>query len=80
MTGCQEYLLKIKLGEMNSIWRAHIWRAKGREAETVEFWPGNRKPCSDSGAPSRDWLMDRITLTSSQTASEICFQTDMIIV
>ncbi len=46
MTSCQEYLLKIKLGEMNSIWRAHIWKAKGRDAETVEFWPEYRKPCS----------------------------------
>ncbi len=46
MTGCQEYLLKIKLGEMKSIWRAHIWKAKGRVTETVEFWPENLKPCS----------------------------------
>lgn len=46
MTSCQEYLLKIKLGEMNCIWRAHIWKAKGGDAETVEFWPEKPKTCS----------------------------------
>jgi len=40
MTSCQEYLLKIKLGEMNSIWKAHTsGKQKGRDAATVESWP-----------------------------------------
>lgn len=33
--GFQENVLKIKMDEMRSIWRARIWRAKGRDAETV---------------------------------------------
>lgn len=68
MTSGQEYLLKIKLGEMNSIWRPHIWRAKGRDTETVEFWPGNRKPCSSPVHlhATGSWRSgrDRITRTS----------------
>lgn len=37
MTSCQEYLLKIKLGEMNSIWRAHIWNAKEEMLKQLSF-------------------------------------------
>lgn len=44
MTSSQQYLLRVKLGKMNSIWIAHIWKAKGGDAETVEFWPEKRKP------------------------------------
>lgn len=61
---------------MNSIWRPHIWRAKGRDTETVEFWPGNRKPCSSPVHlhATGSWRSgrDRITRTSLPNWYDYC--------
>lgn len=75
MTGCQEYLLKIKLGEIASGERTS-GKQKEEMLKELSFGPetANRARLQHTFARLADGALNGTTLT------EICFHPDMIIV
>lgn len=66
MTGSQEYLLKIKLGEIASGARTS-GKQKEEMLKQLSFGPetANHAPLQCTFAPLADGVLNRITLTSS---------------